>query len=296
LANAFSYETFIEFAMPFATAKSVLLCGLEAPVPSTLDVFNSAELAGKLTSVGIDLNKLALKEKKKIVKTKARKLEILQRDFEKDVRVHAEIQTLMNFVDQKNDKKARLREFDYIGCSKKSCYLCWSLLRGFYRVRGCHGKIYPRWTLSTSCLLKHWACLKLHSRVSKIGSAILEKLGSRIRSKAGYVAESTAGVTSASASATKVSHRYRRLLDKERAQSQLNASPKIEEPVFGRELKRIRVLCIPGDRSEPSLVKFRFGQLPKPTPRKIPTHRTSQTSENFGRVSSTLTGILNLWI
>lgn len=129
--------------MHFTGAKTVELCG----------VFEGAELSGKLTSVGIDWDHLTFKLNKKRVKTKARKLDILKGDFEKQVRVHAEIEILMQLADRKNDEKPGLNEFDYIGCSKMSCYLCWSLLKGFYRKRGSHGKVYPLWTISSSSLL-----------------------------------------------------------------------------------------------------------------------------------------------
>jgi len=252
--NGFSYETFTEFAMQFTGAKSVEFCGVEAPVLRTLQAFESAELSGKLTSAGIDWDNLTFKENRKRVKTKARKLEILKADFEKQVRVHAEIQILMQLVDRKNDEKSGLKEFDYIGCSKKSRYLCWNLLKGFYRMRGSHGKVYPLWTISSPSVLKNWASLKLYSRVSEMGATILERLGSPIRSKTPYVAESTAGMTIASF--TKPSHRYRSLLDKERAQSERNASSTIQERLFGHELKKIRVLRIPGDGIDPSIVKI----------------------------------------
>ncbi|OBT41398.1 hypothetical protein VE00_09169 [Pseudogymnoascus sp. WSF 3629] len=248
------YETFTEFAMQFTGAKSIEFCGVEAPMLRTLESFGGAELSGKVTSAGIDWDTLNFKENRKKVKTKARKLEILKADFEKEVRVHAEIQVLMQLVDGKNDEKSGLKEFDYIGCSKKSCYLCWNLLNGFYRVRGSHGKVYPRWTISSPSLLKNWASLKLHSRVSEMGEAILKRLGSPIKRKTPYVAESTAGMTVASF--TKASHRYRSHLDKERAKSERNASSKVQERLFEHEVKKIRVLRIPGDGVDPSIVKI----------------------------------------
>jgi hypothetical protein len=78
-----------------------------------LKLSRAAELSGKVTSAGIDWDNLTFKENRKRVKTKARKLEILKADFEKQVRVHAEIQILMQLVDGTNDKKSGLKEFDY---------------------------------------------------------------------------------------------------------------------------------------------------------------------------------------
>jgi hypothetical protein len=249
----FSYETFIEFAMQFSAAKSVQILCLDGPVPLTLRAFGQTELSEKLATAGIDLDKLTIKEKRKRVKSKARKLEILKRDFEKPVRVHAEVQILMQLVSAQNDEKPGLKEFDYIGCSKKCCYLCGALLKGIYDFRGSHRKVYPRWTISSLSLLQSWPSLKLHSKVSETGFDMLKQLGSPTGSKLPYVAESTAGITTASA--TKAGHRHRRFLDKASQQSKRNASQTREDPVLGCELKKIDVLLIPGDGGIPRLVK-----------------------------------------
>lgn len=39
--------------------------------------------------------------------------------------------------------------FGHIGCSKRSCFLCWEFLKshGKFKTRACHGKLYTLWTL-----------------------------------------------------------------------------------------------------------------------------------------------------
>lgn len=70
---------------------------------------------------------------------------------------HAEVQILIHFECL---NLANTNPFPYIGCSKRSCWLCFQLLsiyrakrsgkRGFYETRGCHGQIYPRWHATPS--------------------------------------------------------------------------------------------------------------------------------------------------
>ncbi|KAK8046187.1 hypothetical protein PG996_014251 [Apiospora saccharicola] len=57
-------------------------------------------------------------------------------------RVHCEIQLLHHFFQQDSPKP-----LDYIGCSKKSCWLCWQLLGHFgqFTTKDTHRMIYPMW-------------------------------------------------------------------------------------------------------------------------------------------------------
>lgn len=251
--DSLSYETFTEFALQFQGVKAIGLCDIRTPPSPGFPAFTSTELLESFESAGIDLDSLAFKEKGAKVKSKTRKLQILQADLEQPVRVHAEIQILMQLADM-NDKTVGLKKFDYIGCSKRSCYLCSCLLKGFHRMRGSHGKVYPRWTVSSSSLLDSWESLKLHSKVSEIGTSMIERLRSPTKFSIPYVAESSAGMTATYPSES--SHKYRGLLDRERARSKGNTSSTEPEPLLGQELKKIDVLRIPADGKEPSIVKI----------------------------------------
>ncbi|KAI6028949.1 hypothetical protein EDC04DRAFT_3142747 [Pisolithus marmoratus] len=66
---------------------------------------------------------------------------------------HAEIQ-LVFYIAQRSHPETITKEFyPYIGCSKLCCFLCFTFLRffgqptPFFRVRGCHRKVYPLWSL-----------------------------------------------------------------------------------------------------------------------------------------------------
>ncbi|EFX02917.1 hypothetical protein CMQ_2846 [Grosmannia clavigera kw1407] len=60
--------------------------------------------------------------------------------------VHAEVQILLA-AQRHNCIGARI--VPYIGCSKRSCLLCTEFVQalGPYATRGCHGKLYSRWTV-----------------------------------------------------------------------------------------------------------------------------------------------------
>ncbi|KAG8164512.1 hypothetical protein KVR01_006430 [Diaporthe batatas] len=60
-------------------------------------------------------------------------------------RVHCEIQ-LLHYFSQENPENSP-KPLDYIGCSKKSCWLCWQLLGHFgqFTTKDTHRMIYPMW-------------------------------------------------------------------------------------------------------------------------------------------------------
>ncbi|KAF2120771.1 hypothetical protein BDV96DRAFT_595184 [Lophiotrema nucula] len=74
----------------------------------------------------------------------------LAREFDKIQRqspqIHAEIQLILYGAQQ---DLAEGTPTSYIGCSKRSCFLCWEFLKmyGAYRTRATHGKIYNLWVM-----------------------------------------------------------------------------------------------------------------------------------------------------
>ncbi|OJJ02479.1 hypothetical protein ASPVEDRAFT_29058 [Aspergillus versicolor CBS 583.65] len=60
--------------------------------------------------------------------------------------VHAEVQVALAAT---RDEYKGASVFKYVGCSKRSCFLCYrfALRYGQFITRGCHGKIYDLWTL-----------------------------------------------------------------------------------------------------------------------------------------------------
>ncbi|KAI6265695.1 hypothetical protein MCOR23_005102 [Pyricularia oryzae] len=77
---------------------------------------------------------------------------------------HAEIQIVFAIEESRAEEK-----HPFIGCSKKSCWLCWQFLTryraqrpfecGFYHTRQSHGVVMPRWTASSLALKDEYALL-----------------------------------------------------------------------------------------------------------------------------------------
>ncbi|KAK3298729.1 uncharacterized protein B0H64DRAFT_81498 [Chaetomium fimeti] len=63
--------------------------------------------------------------------------------------VHAEMQLLQLYIHPPKIGSVGSSAVDYIGCSKKSCFLCWHFLAlfGGVKTRGSHGKLYNLWGL-----------------------------------------------------------------------------------------------------------------------------------------------------
>ncbi|KAI6020960.1 hypothetical protein BKA83DRAFT_1447902 [Pisolithus microcarpus] len=86
---------------------------------------------------------------------------------------HAETQ-LVFYITQRTDLETMTKEFyPYIGCSKLCCFLCFTFLRffgqrgPFFRVRGCHGRVHPRWSLPETKGLHVDMCIELHLALGK---------------------------------------------------------------------------------------------------------------------------------
>ncbi|KAK3322760.1 hypothetical protein B0H66DRAFT_474160 [Apodospora peruviana] len=80
--------------------------------------------------------------------TKARLLQEFGKLRSPTWEVHAEMQLLQHCI---LAAPSDGRMVPYFGCSKRSCFLCWSFLDLFqgFKSRGCHGKLYNLWGLPT---------------------------------------------------------------------------------------------------------------------------------------------------
>jgi hypothetical protein len=91
---------------------------------------------------------LGLDDKRKERLTVRSKLDELAVKCRGTARVHCEIQLLNYFIEHGTTKD----HVDYIGCSKKSCWLCWQLLGhyGRFSTKATHRMIYPMWAVPTN--------------------------------------------------------------------------------------------------------------------------------------------------
>lgn len=120
---------------------------------------------------------------------------------------HAEIQLLVHFECILSPLNANV--FPYLGCSKKSCWLCGQLLSlyrarrtkeiGFYKTRCSHGRVYPRWQIAlpdSAYSPLHWEARScLSTALRDIRSLMTQRLQNISRIRPVAVAESSANLT-----------------------------------------------------------------------------------------------------
>jgi hypothetical protein len=189
-------------ALFFALSVRHITLEFISPVPPRfLPELTNADLLDRITTLGINLDAIAFRKYKKEVHGKINKLSILRNDvLPKPVHVHAEVQLAMFLITYKpdSDTHTHVENCKYIGCSKKSCYLCSQFLHGLYRTRGSHGKVYHQWTLPAIQGLELLAALKLHARIAAMGNHMRETLLRPGTAKRPTVSESTETVTTTS--------------------------------------------------------------------------------------------------
>jgi hypothetical protein len=91
--------------------------------------------------------------------------------------VHAEVQMLLHLC---STSGWHVSAYNYIGCSKRSCFMCWNLLRTHrrYSTRGCHGRLYSRWTVPEFTDLATDQAEALGMTLVQIQNSLVKKLGS----------------------------------------------------------------------------------------------------------------------
>jgi len=92
--------------------------------------------------------------------------------------VHAEVQLVLYAAQRNLERNGHSK---YIGCSKRSCFLCWEFLKahGEFRTRASHGKIYNLWTVPEAENLSEE---KLNTIISALKS-VEQVLSNHLRAK-----------------------------------------------------------------------------------------------------------------
>ncbi|KAI1635726.1 hypothetical protein F4809DRAFT_429173 [Biscogniauxia mediterranea] len=112
-----------------------------------------------------------------------------------DDEIHAEVQLVLDLARRASSFD---EAFKYIGCSKRSCLLCASLISniGSFTTRGCHGKVYGLWVIPELNGLNPNAVESIHSGVKKLEDNIKEILLDRQGRPIVHAKESTIGGSS----------------------------------------------------------------------------------------------------
>ncbi|KAJ6028506.1 hypothetical protein N7540_004082 [Penicillium herquei] len=157
-------------------------------------------LAKTFSALGLNLDDQTVKSLFKARKRKGpwTKRELLKKFDElksPDFQVHAEVQVLLAAT-RHDCTGASI--FKYVGCSKRSCFLCYNFIRryGQFDSRGCHGKLWDLWTVHEVSWLAEESRLRLVKILEDIEKDIKESLLDNHNDKHQHAPESTIGGSS----------------------------------------------------------------------------------------------------
>ncbi|PTB65734.1 hypothetical protein BBK36DRAFT_1202535 [Trichoderma citrinoviride] len=144
---------------------------------------NAWSLAKTFSSLGLALDDMTVESivgtgKKKGGWTKNKLLQRFDKLKAAVFEVHAEMQVMLAAT-QHDCTGAAI--FKYIGCSKRSCFLCSRAVQnyGSYTTRGCHGKLYNLWTVPELPWLAEEEALKLVQAIKNVEKAMKEFIRNR---------------------------------------------------------------------------------------------------------------------
>lgn len=101
----------------------------------------------------------------------------LQRKYDVEIKkvkwVHAEMRVMTYLLSQ----GIEARSFPYLGVSKKTCFLCGSMLQnmGHFQTRANHGKIYAQWTLPAFAVVTQPDFLRIEGAVQDLVVSLREE-------------------------------------------------------------------------------------------------------------------------
>lgn len=134
-----------------------------------LDVFEALETLGERVS---DASMYNILGKSKSIAGASTTFDALQGQR---TCIHAEIQLMLHMC---GNHGSRSISFDYIGCRKRSCFLCWHFLRSYgrFRTRGTHGKLYNSWTIREAKGIRNEELKKLQHCIFETEKALVSTL------------------------------------------------------------------------------------------------------------------------
>ncbi|KIN97409.1 hypothetical protein M404DRAFT_893390 [Pisolithus tinctorius Marx 270] len=128
-------------------------------------------------------------------------LKLQHKAFSQTLATHAEIQ-LVFYIAQRMHPEILTKEFHpYIGCSKLCCFLCFTFLRffgqygPFFKVRGCHGRVYPLWSLPDASGLHVDMCMELYLALRKTLYHMSREMTRTVATSPHHKVEPSAGIT-----------------------------------------------------------------------------------------------------
>ena len=164
-----TYDTFVENALydgdihasSFRNLR--IIPGSAVGVPFEKNLALSSETMQTISSAFKDL--------------KNRQQKQLTRKYMESCFVHAEVQLLMQSEHLSPKIQRQPKPIEYMGCSKKTCYLCCLLLakHGHFRTRGTHGKVYHRWTVPADLILQPASMSRVKEALLNVEHELIER-------------------------------------------------------------------------------------------------------------------------
>jgi len=134
----------------------------------------------------------------------------------KPLSVHAEIQLVFHIAKTIGSLATMKEVYPYIGCSKLCCFLCYVFILSFgqggslFRIRGCHGKVYPSWSLPNADGLQENMATELHAALLNTLNILVREMKKPVTLIPLHVAESSADVSDDYSARSSYVHAYRR--------------------------------------------------------------------------------------
>jgi hypothetical protein len=147
-------------------------------------------------------------------------------------RIHAEVQLFLSLSQQ-----GLIQDIvPYIGCSKRSCFMCWHFLNeiGGPLTKGCHGKLYTMWTVPETQSLSPLVVKKIVTALNRMRNLIAREILSPIPAIP-KLPESSIGMTPYVDRPNHVAQRAHREREVERSNETYFAflSTKVSEAILG---------------------------------------------------------------
>ncbi|EHK41056.1 hypothetical protein TRIATDRAFT_321317 [Trichoderma atroviride IMI 206040] len=165
-----------------------------------MDRSNAWSLKKTLESLDLELNdktadSLVTAGRKKSPWNKSKLLQKFDTLKASASKVHAETQVILAAT---NHDCTGAVIFKYVGCSKRSCFLCYRLVQNFgsYTTRGCHGKLYDLWTVPETPWLAGEERSKLIQALKNVEKAMKESIRGGKTTGLVHAPESTIGGSS----------------------------------------------------------------------------------------------------
>ena len=193
-----AFECFVETATALGSFANLKIHAIPVDKKRFKAPSNMPSLAKTMAQLGLDVTPQIL-EKHVVRRHRGKRptVSVISEEFQdrqrRDGFIHAEVQILLYLM--RNSLNLSLK---YIGCSRRSCFLCKTLLERFkppYTTRHCHGKLYYKWIIPDQLVNDSTQRQSFVEPIRQLVDVLRFELLRPISSPMPHVPESSASVT-----------------------------------------------------------------------------------------------------